>query len=231
MKLPHLLLTACLLPHLCWAQAVSKMQNPELLRSQATQFLSSQPGTPADARIKVQPFDPQLQLPHCPAPEFSIPNPPPVLRGALRLNARCSLPQAWTIYLSASITEARPYYTTQARLEAGHILTPEDLAPKRAYPEEFPAGAVSDPQQLIGRSLQQGLEAGAVLRASLLRTSFVVTIGQTVKLVASGPGFSISTEGRAMGNAASGQRVQVRNSSGQIVQGVAQPGGIVNVSP
>jgi len=231
MRLPCLLLTACLLPHLAWAQAADKMQNLELLRNQATQFLGSQPGIPADSRIKVQAPDPQLKLPHCPAPEFSLPNPPPVLRGPIRISARCNTPQAWAIYLSASITEARTYYITQNRLETGHVLTPEDLATKRAYPEDFPSGAISEPQQLIGRSLQQGLDAGAVLRAPLLRTSFAITIGQTVKLVANGPGFSISTEGRALANAASGQRIQVRNSSGQIVQGIAQPGGIVSISP
>ena len=231
MRLCCLLLTGCLLPHLTWAQAGGRLQNPELLRNQATQFLSNQPGIPADARIKVQAPDPQLQLLHCPAPEFSIPNPPAVLRGPLRLSVRCGAPQAWTIYLSANIIEARTYYTLQDRLEAGHVLAAEDLATKHAYPEEFPAGAISDPQLLIGRSLLQTLDAGAVLRAPLLRTSFVITIGQTVKLVANGPGFSISTEGRALANAASGQRVQVRNSSGQIIQGIAQPGGIVSISP
>ena len=82
---------------------------------------------------------------------------------------------------------------------------------------------------MIGRTLRQSLTAGSVLRPSLLRTELVITAGQTVKLVANGPGFSISSEGRAMGNASGGQRVQVRSASGQIVQGVALPNGSVSI--
>jgi flagella basal body P-ring formation protein FlgA len=50
-----------------------------------------------------------------------------------------------------------------------------------------------------------------------------------VKLVSEGPGFRVSAEGRALGNAADGQLVQVRAPSGQTVSGIARSGGIVEV--
>lgn len=227
-----LLTTGCLITPLVHAQAGGKLQNHEVLREQAMQFLVRQVGATADSLVRVQAIDPELRLPACPAPEFFIPTPPPpVLRGSVRVGVRCLSPQAWAIYMNASVTESKVYYMARGPLEAGHILAPEDIIGSKVQPGEFPAGAVSDPEQLIGRTLRQSLTAGAVLRPSLLRTELVVTAGQAVKLIANGAGFSISSEGRAMGNASSGQRVQVRSASGQIVQGVALPNGAVSITP
>ena len=231
MRLLWLLLTGCLITPLAQAQAGGKPQSHEALREQATQFLIGQVGVAADSLVRVQAIDPQLRLPACPAPEFFIANPPAVLRGSLRVGIRCLSPQAWAIYMNASVTESKIYYRVRGPLEAGHILGPEDIVGSKAQPEEFPAGAISDSEQLIGRSLRQSLTAGTVLRPSMLRTELVITAGQTVKLLANGPGFSISSEGRALGNASSGQRVQVRSASGQVVQGVALPSGAVGITP
>jgi flagella basal body P-ring formation protein FlgA len=53
--------------------------------------------------------------------------------------------------------------------------------------------------------------------------------GQNVKTVSNGPGFSVSSEGKALSNAVAGQLVQVRTNSGETVSGIARPGGIVEV--
>jgi flagella basal body P-ring formation protein FlgA len=51
--------------------------------------------------------------------------------------------------------------------------------------------------------------------------------GQTVRLVASGAGFSVTTEGLALNNAGEGQPARVRLASGQVVSGMARAGGFV----
>jgi len=48
--------------------------------------------------------------------------------------------------------------------------------------------------------------------------------------VSTGVGFSVSSEGKALGNALAGQIVQVRTNNGQTVSGIARPGGVVEVS-
>ena len=231
MKSLCLLLTACLVTVPGWTQVEGKLHDHEDLVIQAVRFLSSQFGAAPETRIRVQALDPQLRLPACPAPKFFLPTPSPTLSGSMRVGMRCLSPRTWTVYANASLSEARNYYVTQLPLQAGHELREEDLEIRRAAPEDLPAGAVSDPQQLLGRVLRQALDAGAVLRAPLLRSNPVVLAGQTVKLVASGPGFNISAEGRALGNALSGQRVQVRSGSGQIIHGIALTNGVVSVTP
>jgi flagella basal body P-ring formation protein FlgA len=68
------------------------------------------------------------------------------------------------------------------------------------------------------------------LRSDQLIAPWVVQQGQSVKMQSSGPGFSVSSEGKALNNAAAGQLVQVRTNSGQTVSGIARPGGIVEVT-
>jgi flagella basal body P-ring formation protein FlgA len=54
--------------------------------------------------------------------------------------------------------------------------------------------------------------------------------GQLVRLVTSGPGFKVSTDGRAMNNASEGQIAQARTQNGQLISGVARLGGVVEVA-
>ena len=64
----------------------------------------------------------------------------------------------------------------------------------------------------------------------MLRVPHAVRQGQTVPVVSAGPGFRVSSEGRALNNAAPGESVRVRLANGQVVTGVAQAGGTVEVS-
>ena len=111
----------------------------------------------------------------------------------------------------------------------GESVNPQDLAVMRGDLARLPAGVVIDPMHAVGKQLSLSLGAGQPLRQDMLKAPSVVAQGQGVKLVSRGPGFSVSTEGRALGNAAEGQLVQVRAPSGQTVSGIARAGGIVEV--
>jgi flagella basal body P-ring formation protein FlgA len=68
------------------------------------------------------------------------------------------------------------------------------------------------------------------VRSELLSAPWAVQQGQSVRLLTSGAGFTISNEGKALNNATDGQIVQVRTASGQVVSGVARSGGVVEVT-
>jgi flagella basal body P-ring formation protein FlgA len=106
---------------------------------------------------------------------------------------------------------------------------PEDLSLMRGDLARLPAGAIVDPTHAIGQQLAVSLGAGQPLRKNMLRAPRVVTQGQGVKLVTQGPGFRVSATGRALGNAADGQLVQVRGPSGKNISGIARAGGVVEV--
>jgi len=58
----------------------------------------------------------------------------------------------------------------------------------------------------------------------------VVQQNQAVRIVSRGENFSVSGEGKAIGNAGEGQVVQVRTPRGAIISGTARMGGIVEVA-
>jgi flagella basal body P-ring formation protein FlgA len=89
---------------------------------------------------------------------------------------------------------------------------------------------VTDAGQAIGRTLTRSVPAGSPLRQDGLKAQQAVQQGQIVRVVSNGPGFSVTTEGRAMTNGAEGQMVQARTASGQVVSGLASMGGIVTVN-
>ncbi len=226
----HRLLPGCLLLTCLAAQAQPPTRHPlDALREQVAVALTAQ--LPASSHVSVSPLDAQLQLPACPKPEVLLPSAQQPLRGQLRVGVRCRKPQPWTVYLNATIRESRSYYLAKVPLQAGHLLQAEDLTTGQAYAENLPPGAVTDEKQWLGRSLTAAVAAGAPLRQQWLRSVNVVSAGQTVKLVVEGPGFRIDSEGRALGNAAAGQPVQVRVTSGQTVSGKAQAGGWVELEP
>jgi flagella basal body P-ring formation protein FlgA len=63
-----------------------------------------------------------------------------------------------------------------------------------------------------------------------LLTAFVIKQGQSVRVISTGAGFSVSAEGKAINNAGVGEVVRVRMESGQTVSGKARADGIVEIS-
>jgi flagella basal body P-ring formation protein FlgA len=94
----------------------------------------------------------------------------------------------------------------------------------------MPNGIITDMAQAIGRTPTVSLAAGTPLRLDTLRSKPVVQQNQAVRLVLNGNGFSVSSEGRAIGSAGEGQVVQVRTASGTVVSGTAKAGGMVEVA-
>ena len=93
-----------------------------------------------------------------------------------------------------------------------------------------PAGVLTDPAQARGKTVRSSVAAGQPLRGDLLIAPWSVQQGQSVKLVSTGAGFTVSNEGKALNNASEGQVAQVRTASGQVVSGVARGLGIVEVT-
>jgi flagella basal body P-ring formation protein FlgA len=63
-----------------------------------------------------------------------------------------------------------------------------------------------------------------------VRGVVVIRQGQTVQVIAEGPGFTVSTEARAMTRAEAGATVQAKTRDGRLVSGVADEEGQVRLA-
>jgi flagella basal body P-ring formation protein FlgA len=142
---------------------------------------------------------------------------------------RCQEKNGWSIFVSVQIKVSLNLLVSARQLPLGHTLEEQDLASQTT--ETSQTEGLTDPKQVLGKVLRYSIAAGQVLREDMLRLPFKVTQGQIVPLVVQNDGFSIRSEGAALGNASEGQTVQVRIGSGRVIGGVARNNGIVEIGP
>ena len=218
----------CVLPGT--SQGQQQRQDTAAIRQTVEQFLRVQTaGLPGQVNISAGNVDARTNLPQCAAPEAFMPN-GSRLWGKTTVGVRCTTPSPWTIYVAATVRVIGEYMTTAAPLVQGHLVGPNDLTKARGDLTMLPPGIITDAGQAVGKTIAISLPSGAPLRSDSLRVQPAVQQGQSVRVITSGPGFQVSTEARALNNAAEGQVVQARTASGQVVSGIAKAGGVVEVN-
>ena len=229
MKTPlALLLALAALPLLAQAQNAGR-QTPEALRNSVEQFLQVQSnGLPGKVTISVGAVDPRLNLAACPAPQAFM-APGARAWGKTTVGVRCTAPN-WTIYLQANVAVVGDYVASAVPLAQGQAIDASQLVTMQGDLAALPAGIATDMAQVVGASTNISLPPGTPMRLDTLRRKPVVMQGQLVRVVSSGNGFQVASEGRAIGSAGDGQTVQVRTQSGQQISGVARAGGMVEVA-
>ena len=149
--------------------------------------------------------------------------------GRTHVNARCTEGAAWNLYVPVRIHVVADYLVSARALRPGQIITEADIGRRRGDLANLPTDILTDPVQALGQSPRVSLPADRPLRADMLRQPLVVKQGQSVKVVSGGAGFQVASEGRALNNATAGQVVQVRLAAGQVISGIAQSNGTVDV--
>ncbi|MCH2219175.1 MAG: flagellar basal body P-ring formation protein FlgA [Dechloromonas sp.] len=185
-------------------------------------------GLPGKVQIKIGSLD-VTRLPPCTAHEAFSPS-GTRLSGKTHVGVRCLGPAIWSVLVPVQIAITGNYVTTARPLAAGQTISAGDLIVSTGDLTSMPTGILGDPQLAIGKTLRNSLGAGQPLRSDQLVAPLVIRQGQTVRIISVGPGFAVSSEGKAMNNAAEGQIAQVRMASGQTVSGVAKADGSVEIS-
>ena len=91
-------------------------------------------------------------------------------------------------------------------------------------------GVVTNQDQLQGRVPGRAIGAGQPIPIDQLRAVMAVSQGDSVKLVASGSGFSIVTDGVALNGASEGETVRVRTDAGRVLSGTARADRVIEVT-
>ena len=213
-----------------FAQSAPARQDHGALRQAVTQFLTVQAGgLPGQISVSVGAIDPRLNLAACTAPEAFLPNGAKAW-GKTSVGVRCTAPSPWTVYIPAMVQVQGEYLAAAVPLAQGQTIGPNDVAKVRGDLTALPPGIVTEASQAVGYTVARTVAVGAPLRQDALRSQQAVAQGQTVRLVSSGPGFKVTTDGRALANGSDGQTIQVRAPNGQVVSGVARLGGLVEVA-
>lgn len=210
------------------SNAPAGQEDGETIRRAALAFLQQQTvGLPGKIEITVAPTFPR-GLAACNGLEPFMPT-GARLWGTTTVGVRCAGAKPWTLYLRARIAIEATYYLAARQIEPGAVVTAQDLLARNGDLSNLPRAIITDPSQAVGASAIVRISAGMPLRQDLLKSASAVIIGQTVRVVAQGQGFTISAEGSVMNNASPGQQVRVKMAGGQIISGIVRDGGTVEV--
>lgn len=166
-------------------------------------------------------LNPRLKLAPC---QQVVPYLPAGARplGRTRIGLRCLQGSSrWNVSLPVTIKLWAPSLVATGALPAGTVLAAGHLVMAEVDLAERPDPAISQRPLALGRTLARSLSAGDALRRSDLKTRRYFNAGDTVRIVATGPGYAISSEGQALGPGLEGQRTRVRTDSGRVLTGIA----------
>lgn len=118
-----------------------------------------------------------------------------------------------------------------ASLKAGAVLTPADIEMKRVPLDFADQSGVENLDDLVGKQLRRNARAGIMLKAADVTEPLAVRRNTEVTvLLRTGP-MTLTVIGQSLGDAASGQPVQVMNTvTRKILNGVATANGTVEIS-
>lgn len=168
-------------------------------------------------------------LPACDAPEVFLP-PGATPWGRVSVGVRCQTERPWTRFVQAHVSVEGSYFVAARAIDAGRPLGAGDFTERTGDLSRLPRSVITSAGELNGVVASNRIAPGAPLRKELVRGVTVIQQGQSVKVVAQGQGFVVSTDAKAMSGAAVGAVVQAKTLDGRLVSGVADMQGQIQLA-
>lgn len=223
-----LLLAACALPGLAWAQGVQGAQ--EKLMTQVRQWVAQTQNT-SPAQVEIAPLDGRVQVQSCPQPlAMDLP-----FASRETVRVRCTQPP-WQLYLrvlsggsgpvdaipnSADASAMRQTVVTRHLIQRGTRLLPAMLEQVTLPALGMDINAVASLQDLLHGEVVRDIPAGQVLRSHDIRRSVLVKQGQSaLMVVGQNSGFQITVRVEALQDGRMGEQIRLKNpDSGRLLTG------------
>jgi flagella basal body P-ring formation protein FlgA len=223
MKRLFILLLCCLsLP--AWAVNQNFGELEQLVRGFVQAELSQRP----NATFKLGRFPHNLVLPACEAPRVAWTS-GMAQSGNSFIDISCADP-LWRIRVSVQIAEPRMGLVFARAMQAGDMITADDIQQSPIADQSMGRDVLGDPAQVIGQTVGSSVSAGIWVRSFMVKPPVVVKMNQRVKVIISGDGFSVEAEGVATANAHAGEIVAVRMPNGGLIRGAVNADGSVSLA-
>ncbi|HEB96202.1 MAG TPA: flagellar basal body P-ring formation protein FlgA [Sedimenticola thiotaurini] len=182
--------------------------------------------------IRIDPLDRRLRLPRCDTALETF-SPGNRRRGARQtVGVRCPASgQGWSLYVSTTISLRKPVLVAARTVPRGSPLTRADVRLETRDVAALHRGYLERPEQLLGQAPKRDLAPGQVIGPGLLGARKVIRRGSRVTILGRIGAIKVRMAGRALGDAAVGERVRVENSSSKRrIEATAVAAGIVEVA-
>lgn len=168
---------------------------------------------------------PSIAVAKCEIPQFSMPS--SARRwGTLSVLVQCPQDKR---YLQVEVQVTGGYPVASAPLSRGQHISAADFNIMQGRLDRLPTGSIMEISQLDNAVLTRDVAAGQPVTSSMMRRTWIIKAGQSVQILAQGDGFNVTSEGKALNNAAIADNVRVRLASGQIISGKATEQGTIEL--
>ena len=142
----------------------------------------------------------------------------------------CTAPAVWTLYVPVRASERRTVVVATRPLPPGQPVPADALAVQERDVASLPNGYLARAEDVAGKIPRRPVPMGAALTPDMIGAGASVRRGQQVSLVSGSGGFYVRANGRALSDAADGERVRAENlDSHRIVEGVVRDSETVEV--
>ena len=205
---------------LCVLTASSAPAATTDMESLLVDYLRSQTDAAA-ADVRVSVTMPRVAMSACRQPAPFLPGRNTRVAGNLTVGVQCPGDRPATRYYQARVDVVADYYVAARALMPGAVLGMADLKRESGDLSRLPAGVATRPDALLGMAVTRRVAAGRPLGSYMVKQPVAIKRGARVRVIATGAGFSITTEGKALNAAPLGGDVRVSTNDGAIVSGTS----------
>ncbi|MGK2941024.1 MAG: flagellar basal body P-ring formation chaperone FlgA [Immundisolibacter sp.] len=174
--------------------------------------------------------DPRLRLADCLQPLTGRVTGTPRLPGRALVQVACEATPGWSIHLPVSVQAKAGVLVAARALPRGHRIKTGDLRQQTMELGALNGQYLLDQAQAQGQALRRSLGVGERLTPNVLQAPVLVRRGESVLMQLQGNNFVIQASGRALGNGAAGDRVDIENlHTKRVVHGTVTGDGRVTV--
>lgn len=207
-----------------WAQAQDA--SLEALRLEAQRWVneavqkSQPPGANLRMQAEVGPLDSRLRLAVCGNIEPHLPA-GSRLWGRSRVGLRCvDGVTRWNITLPLVVKATGKAWVMRGHVAAGAMVTEADVMESEVDWAEDASPVLADRTLWVGQTASRLLSTGQTLRQGMVKPAQVFQAGASVRVLAQGPGFQVSSQAQALSAGVVGQLARVRMENGRVASGV-----------
>lgn len=198
----------------------------EALRQEAQRWASEavlksqSPGANLRMQAEVGALDSRLRLAPCGNIEPHVPA-GARLWGRSRVGLRCvDGVTRWNITLPVVVKATGKAWVMRGQVAAGAMVTESDVMEAEVDWAEEPSPVLADRTLWVGQTATRLLSTGQTLRQGMVKPAQVFQAGASVRVLAQGAGFQVSSQAQALSAGVVGQLARVRMENGRVASGV-----------
>ena len=186
--------------------------------------------SPLRLEVNVGNLDSRLRLAPCAEIEPYLPV-NTSLWGKTRVGLRCLKGTSrWNVFLPVTVKAFGPAWVLRGAVAPGSTIREEDAMAAEVDWASEPSPIIRDAAQWVGKVAAYSLSAGQPLRQAMIRPAQAFAAGASIRVLAQGQGFSISSDGQALSPGIVGQLARVRTEAGKVVSGTVLDTHTVEIS-